>query len=141
MRTPEARSPLELIQEDYRGDPWKISVISIILNVSFRDRCRPIINEFFSRYANHLIVADVPSAEIELLLTPTGLQRKKTERIQTLSRRMRHEWKSVEDLPYLGVYGRDNFSIFVLGELVEEPTDGELKKYVEWAKSWYTSRT
>lgn len=138
MRTPDERSPLGLIQEDYRGDPWRICLISILLNVSNGARSRPVICEFFARYPTPTSVSDAPEQELEQLFRITGLAKKKTERVKILSRRMMHEWSSVEDLPYLGSYGRDNFKIFVEGELVDEPSDKELKKYVEWAKSMRT---
>lgn len=141
MRTPDERSPLDLIQESYKGDPWRIGVVSILLNVSNGARSRPVVAELFSRYTTPTALAEAPGADLEELLAPTGLQKKKTERIQIYSRRVMHEWDSVEDLPYLGPYGRDNFKIFVDGEIVDEPSDKELKKYVEWAKSLSASRT
>lgn len=135
MRTPDERSPLDLIQESYRGDPWRIGVVSILLNVSNGARSRPVVLELFSRYTTPTQLAEAPPEEVAALLATTGLAKKKTERIQIYSRRLMHEYSSVEDLPYLGPYGRDNYKIFVDGELVDEPSDKELKKYVEWAKS------
>jgi methyl-CpG-binding domain protein 4 len=141
MQTPDERSPLGLIQEDYRGDPWRIGVISILLNVSSGARSRPIIEKFFEKYPTPRSVSESPESELEALFSSTGLGKKKTERVLIFSRRVMHPWDTVEDLPYLGPYGRDNFSIFVDGVLVDEPSDKELKKFVEWAKSWHASRT
>jgi endonuclease III len=99
MKTPEERSPFSLMQEDYRGDAWRICVISILFGVSDSEKTKPIIVEFFSRYPDPRTAGFAPANELELLFKPIGLQVIKTERVQILSRRMLHEWKTVEDLP------------------------------------------
>jgi hypothetical protein len=35
----------------------------------------------------------------------------------------------------IGKYANDSWQIFQLGNLQVEPTDGVLKKYLEWAKT------
>lgn len=142
MRIPDETSPLNLIQESYKGDVWKICVISIILSISNSSRSRPIIEQFFVRFPDPSSAVKAKQYELEALLLPTGLHRKKAERIQILSRRISNGgWESVDDLPYMGQHGRENFQIFVKGELIDEPSDKELKKFIEWAKSWHSSRT
>jgi endonuclease III len=75
--------------------------------------------------------------DLETLLTPLGLQRRRARSLIRMSTAYAFLWdgKDPMDLPGIGKYGSDSYRIFVRGELGIQVEDKELRKYLEWIKS------
>ena len=130
----DVKSPFNLIQEEYKGKPWHIAVCSIVYNNSKTILVRPVLENFFSKFSNEHDVLKTPKEIIENILQPCGIHKRKTYNLLLLCRRFAlQNWETVEDLPGLGVIGREYFRVFALREIIE-PTDKTLKAYVDWLK-------
>jgi methyl-CpG-binding domain protein 4 len=98
-------------------------------------RVRPIIYGFLRKYWTPEKLLNAPPEEVKDLLRPLGLQNRRTRALRMLAVRLvRGDWNVPEDLPGVGSYGAESYRIFVMGELLNEPKNKELKKYVEWAR-------
>ena len=73
-------------------------------------------------------------SEVELLVTYLGLQRRRSQALIRMSTAYACWWdgRDPTDLPGIGRYGADSYRIFIRGELDVQPTDKELRKYLEW---------
>lgn len=127
-------SPLNLFQERYRDDPWKLLCCVICLNLCTGTALEAVHGELFKRWptALHMTLAD-PS-ELENVLRHLGMQRKRSRALIRMSTYWSFLWDGGNplDLPGIGKYGRDSYEIFVRGNSRVSPTDKELRKYLEW---------
>ncbi|KAI7726688.1 hypothetical protein M8C21_008488 [Ambrosia artemisiifolia] len=128
------RSHHNLIQEDHIHDPWRIVVICILLNMTQGVQVRGVISEFFSLCPDAKTAIEVPAEAIERLLTPLGLQKIKTERIQRFSQGyLWDDWTHITQLHGVGKYAADAYAIFVTGQWRRViPADHMLNRYWEF---------
>ncbi|MFS8035319.1 putative DNA glycosylase [Helianthus anomalus] len=128
------RSHHNLIQEDHIHDPWRIVVICILLNMTQGVQVRGVISEFFSLCPDAKTATEVPAEAIEKLITPLGLQKVKTERIQRFSEGyLWDDWTHITQLHGVGKYAADAYAIFVTGQWRRViPADHMLNRYWEF---------
>ncbi|KAF5762592.1 putative DNA glycosylase [Helianthus annuus] len=128
------RSHHNLIQEDHIHDPWRIVVICILLNMTQGVQVRGVISEFFSLCPDAKTATEVPAEAIEKLITPLGLQKVKTERIQRFSEGyLWDDWTHISQLHGVGKYAADAYAIFVTGQWrCVIPADHMLNRYWEF---------
>ncbi|KAJ0445666.1 putative DNA glycosylase [Helianthus annuus] len=128
------RSHHNLIQEDHIHDPWRIVVICILLNMTQGVQVRGVILEFFSLCPDAKTATEVPAEAIEKLITPLGLQKVKTERIQRFSEGyLWDDWTHITQLHGVGKYAADAYAIFVTGQWRRViPADHMLNRYWEF---------
>ncbi|KAJ0727316.1 putative DNA glycosylase [Helianthus annuus] len=128
------RSHHNLIQEDHIHDPWRIVVICILLNMTQGVQVRGVISEFFSLCPDAKTATEVPAETIEKLITPLGLQKVKTERIQRFSEGyLWDDWTHITQLHGVGKYAADAYAIFVTGQWRRViPADHMLNRYWEF---------
>lgn len=137
MQTPKDLSPLRLIQEDLRDQPWRLLVACMMLNQTTAVQVKQVMPKFFERYGGPRIAAAGNTEFMASLLKPLGLYNRRAKAIQRMSEDfMREGWSDVQDFYGIGKYASDSYRIFVLGELPaseDAVQDKELKKYVRWA--------
>lgn len=135
MDTPRHRSPLGLIQEDLRWEPWRLLVACMMLNQTSMKQVRPVLWTFFATWPDPEAAAEADQASMAEMLQPLGLQNRRSGMIIRMSRAFL-DWlpsQDVRELPGVGKYAADSYNMFVRGDLVEDVTDKELRKYVAWA--------
>jgi methyl-CpG-binding domain protein 4 len=127
-------SPLNLFQERYCDDPWRLLCCVIMLNLCAGRALEHIHEDFFELWPTplHLLLED--PLNIEALVSHLGLQRRRTTSLRRMSAAYAFLWDGRDpmDLPGIGKYGADSYNIFVRGQLDVLPTDKELRKYLEW---------
>lgn len=130
-------SPLNLFQERYAADPWRLLCCVIMLNLCSGRALENIHEEFFRRWPTPYSLITEDPGKIEELISYLGLQRRRTTALRRMSVTYAFLWdgRDPKDLPGIGKYGSDSFRIFVRGEFSVEPTDKELRKYLEWQKN------
>ncbi|KAG6675210.1 hypothetical protein I3842_15G089900 [Carya illinoinensis] len=124
------RSRYGLLQEDHADDPWKVLVICMLLNRTTGSQAGKILSDLFTLCPDAKTATEVPAKEIEKIIQPLGLQKKRTEMIQRFSQDyMGDTWKYVTDL-----YGvADAYAIFCTGKWDRvRPTDYMLNYYWEY---------
>ncbi len=135
METPTERSPLGLIQEDLRGNPWRLLVACMMLNQTSMRQVRPVLWSFFSVWPGPEEASRADQASMAEMLRSLGLQNRRSRLLIRMSEAFL-AWdpsSDVSTLPGLGKYAADSYNMFVRGTLVPTVEDKELRKYVAWA--------
>jgi len=133
--TPLDVSPYCLIQEELRGNPWRLLVACMMLNQTSIKQVRPIIWDFFVRWPTASAAASADVDEMADFIRTLGLQNRRAALIVKMSAAL-CSWDGsgdVRSLPGVGRYASDSYRMFVSGDLVEDVADKELRRYVEWA--------
>jgi methyl-CpG-binding domain protein 4 len=127
-------SPLNLFQERYRSDGWRLLCCTICLNLCSGRALEAIHEDLFSLWPTPVEMGLAIPGELECLLSPLGLQRRRTRSLIRMSLAYAFLWDGLGaiDLPGIGRYGTDSYDIFIRGRLDVLPQDKELKRYLEW---------
>jgi hypothetical protein len=136
------------MQEAYRDHPWGLLVGCILFNMVHGSKARPILEAFLDRFPTEYVLLSggrmKRMRELAKLFEPLGFQNRRAERVVRMTEEydragvnamlLNDLFPDVSQLHGVGKYGKDSFDIFVLGQLIEDAEDKELRKYVEWAK-------
>lgn len=127
-------SPFGLLEEELYSDPWKLLVSCMLLNKTTASQVRNVIWKLFSKCPNPQAAMAANTTDLEVLLHPLGLFRKRALAIQKLSEEyLNSNWQRPEELHGIGKYAADAYYIFVRGEWRDvHPEDKDLKKYKSW---------
>lgn len=133
---PLGRSPYNYFQERYCGrGGWAVLVCAVLLNQTNGKQLESVHETFFWRWPTcyHLAVAD--RDELEEVIKPLGLFRRRAATLLRLSAFYAFIWDGrspVTDVPGVGKYGSDSYAIFIDGVIPDDVADKELKRYLEW---------
>ena len=122
---------IDIIQEKYKHDPWKVLVCCILLNQTTNQQVRPIITSFFQKWPDSFSVSERDSKEIRDLIRPTGFQNVKSKRIIGLSQKWSSGERNLKHLPGVGKYAMEAWRIFIDGDMNFTPSDKKLRIYVD----------
>eukprot|EP00890_Picochlorum_soloecismus_P002802 jgi/Picsp_1/3522/NSC_06360-R1_methyl- binding domain protein 4 len=116
-------SPYGLLEEDFFDEPWKLLV-------------RQVVYGLFQLYPTPEKLMEASTSELETLLQPLGLFRKRAIAIQRFSKEyLEKDWKDPNELYGIGKYASDAYAIFCLGKWNEvQPEDKDLKLYLEFVR-------
>ncbi|CAH8354195.1 unnamed protein product [Eruca vesicaria subsp. sativa] len=133
------RSPCNLLQEDHWHDPWRVLVICMLLNRTSGAQTRVVISDLFELCPNAKTTTEVEEKEIETLIKPLGLQKKRAKMIQRFSLEYHQEsWTHVTQLHGVGKYAADAYAIFCNGKWdCVKPDDHMLNYYWEFLRIRY----
>lgn len=120
-----------LIQEDYLGSPWKMSVVCILLNQTTNQQVRKVLDDLFILIKSPEHCSSVSPDKIYQIIRSTGFGNVKARRIIEMSKAWISGFDNVGDLPGIGKYGKESWEIFVNGKRDFLPTDKKLKAYLE----------
>ena len=139
MLTPKFASPVDLLQEKLRDDPWKLLVCCMCLNKTNNKQVKRVIFEFFDRWPVPSSISDDDFDDMSRLLKPLGFYNRRTRQIIKFSKKyVGSNWNDPLELPGVGKYASDSYKMFVEGTLDVEPTDKKLKEYIDWTKTLAT---
>lgn len=133
-------SPYGLLEEEevIFKDPWKLFLSCILLNRTTAVQVRSVVWDLLKAYPTPETLVEAPEDDLERLLRPLGMYRKRAAGIRRFSRDYMSTPKEIwRDDPTVlfgvGQYASDAFKIFCLGEWQSvTPEDKDLKKYVEF---------
>lgn len=120
-----------LIQEDLIDDPWKMTVVCILLNQTTNQQVRKILPLLFDTIGNPEIASVTDPDEIYAIIRSTGFGNVKAKRIVDMSKKWCDGFERVDDLPGVGKYAKESWEIFVEGRKDFIPSDKKLRKYLE----------
>lgn len=126
-------SPNNLLQEQYRDEPWKMMVLCIMLNQTHYKQVYKVKDEFFRRWptAEDAMWADID--EMVEVIRPLGFYNRRTRTIRKFSYEWTmNGWRDIGELCGVGKYGRDSWMIFQENTIPPDVTDKKLKEYIEW---------
>lgn len=127
-------SPLNLFQERYRHDGWHLLCCTICLNLCTGRALEAVHEDLFALWPSPLEMALADRRDLEALLSPLGLQRRRALSLTRMSLAYACLWdgRDARDLPGIGKYGADSYDIFIRGRLDVLPEDKELRKFMAW---------
>ena len=121
--------PVPLLQELYWPDPWKVTVICIMLNCTQRKQVEPMIETFFARYpdAESYIKAyewELSRNDVIELLRPLGFYNRRALRLYRFSEDYLSKGLSdIRKLHGVGEYAARCYEMLFLGQFGEAPPD------------------
>src|SRR6185436_11947570 len=77
---------VELLQERYASDPWKLLVSCILLNITNREQVDGVLNELFTLWNSPQQMANAKKSELSRVISPCGLQNRRAEILISMSR-------------------------------------------------------
>jgi len=141
LPTPPPPSDLQLLQEFYSADIWRLCVAcSLMSRVSSHDVKSRTIAAFFARYPTPSAALDADPEELKAILHPLGLFPNRAKSLAAISQRFlempRFDLGLTPELKVFGFgsFGVDSYSIFCRGRLDLNPSDATLKSFVAWQK-------
>lgn len=134
-------SPLTLIQESLRGDPWRMLVACVLLNLTSHRQVRPVLGPLFEMHPTpESMSASDPEAVADVIRV-CGMQQRRAVGIRRMSQDF-VIWRDsgfdgpVTELHGVGPYAADSWAIFQdMNVMGVEPNDAKLDGYVRWAHS------
>jgi methyl-CpG-binding domain protein 4 len=129
-------SPLDLIQEHYPGNPYKILVCCLMLNQTTRKQVDKVVDQFFEKYPTAGDLALANPIELEEIIKPLGMYRRRTMTLMRFADEFSNkEWENAKELYGCGKYAQDTYDIFITGRWQQvEPNDHALNVYHDWLK-------
>jgi len=129
------RSPFGLIQEDLQTDPWKLLVCCLLLNMTRGNVVKLMINNFFTKFPDPNSVLYARDSELEVILKPLGLWRKRAELLKSFTYEfLNSNWTYPKEIRGIGKYADDCYRIFCCHEIVQAE-DHALRKYMVWKQN------
>ena len=126
-----------LLEEQLYEDPWKLLVACMLLNKTSINQVRSVIWKLFDLIPNAQAAVEADETEIEAIIQPLGLFRKRSKAIKRFSQEyLEKDWESPDELHGIGTYAADAYAIFCIPDAWRklEPEDKELKLYVKFLK-------
>lgn len=120
-----------MVQQQIDG-PWQHMVGVIMLNQTGRKPVKTVLPEFLDRWPTPESLLRSRITDIEEMIKPLGMWRRRAMTIYKMSIDYL-TWDGVDatDLYGIGKYGSDSYEIFFKNNYAVEPTDKELKRYLE----------
>ncbi|XP_027078603.1 uncharacterized protein [Coffea arabica] len=131
------RSPFNLLQENHAHDPWRVLVICILLNCTTGLQVRRVIDELFTLCPTAQSASHISAEDIEKIIQPLGLHRKRAVMIKRFSAEYLGEsWTHVTQLHGIGKYAADAYAIFCTGKWDRvTPSDHKLNEYWDFLRA------
>ena len=134
---PRSKSKLDLIQEDYGHDPYKLLSACILCSrTSGSQTVRDVVKAFFDKYRTPSSVLSGDIATMEKELKPLGLNREKT--MKKFAEGFLRPWTHVHELHGCGAFASSSFDVFCRGDyqkvLREKKCDKNVRAYASYLK-------
>lgn len=136
------KSPIGMLQEDLWPNEWKILVACLLHNQTSRKQVNKVYKELFRRYPTPDALRSAEAHELQILIKPLGMWRKRSVALQRLSDDyLEKEWITPKDLYGCGKYAEDVWTVFCVGDWKKvEPTDHALNSYCDWLREHHARR-
>tara|TARA_Y100000592_G_C5417248_1_gene291296 strand:+ start:92 stop:526 length:435 start_codon:yes stop_codon:yes gene_type:complete len=130
------KSPVGMLQEDLWPDEWKILVACLLHNQTSRKQVDKVYQELFTRYPDATSMMNSDVHELQDLIKPLGMWKRRTETLQRFSREyLTKKWSTPKDLYGCGKYADDVWRVFIRGDWkLVVPNDRALNKYHDFLK-------
>jgi endonuclease III len=122
----------DLMVQQQVSNSWEHMIGVICLNQSHRVSVKRVLPEILKYFPTPQIMVSGPIEMLEHILEPCGMKRVKAKRIKRMSEDYL-KWDGVDATKLYGIgkYGSDSYEIFYKKNYLTNPTDKELKRYLE----------
>jgi methyl-CpG-binding domain protein 4 len=133
------KSPVGMLQEDLWPDEWKILVACLLHNQTSRKQVNKVYQKLFEMYPTPVSMESADVQDLQSLLKPLGMWRKRSATLQRFSREyLEKNWNTPKELFGCGKYAEDTWRVFCMGDWKNvEPNDHALNKYRVWLEENY----
>ena len=120
-----------MVQQQIKNS-WEHMVGVIMLNQTGRKPVKTVLPEFLERWPTPESLLRSRLVDIEQVIKPLGMYRVRARRLYKMTIDYL-KWDEVDasDLYGIGKYGSDSYEIFFKQNYTVEPTDKELKRYLD----------
>lgn len=149
LPTPPPPSPLDLMQERYAYDPWRLLVTCVLMARISSERVKTeTIAAFFARFPSPSLMLLATAAgglaapaqqELAAILRPLGLVDNRTRTLTELSRAFLQmpafdcgHQQAVNKIWGCGAFAVDSYLIFCRGRRLLQTADASCQQYLEW---------
>ena len=120
-----------MVQQQIDG-AWQHMVGVIMLNQTGRKPVKTVLPEFLYWFPNPLALLNADEAFVKGIIQPLGMVNVRYHRIKRMSEDyLTWDQQDATMLYGIGKYGSDSYEIFFKNNYTVEPTDKELKRYLE----------
>lgn len=131
-----------MVQDIYRNDKWRMLVACMMLNQSRGQEVKKAMRTFFAGFPDPQTVrraGALKTHNMETILKPTGLAKRKVEMIRKFSEFWLEQGVpesafDVANYPGCGDYAVESYRLFIDRDDTFAPKDKEVKRYLERAK-------
>lgn len=119
-----------MVQEQIKNE-WEHMVGVIMLNQTYRKQVKQVLPDFLERFPTPESVVRSRILDIEEIIKPLGMYKVRAKRIYRMSiDYLTWDKENAKMLYGIGKYGSDSYEIFFKNNFNVEPTDKELKRYL-----------
>lgn len=119
-----------MVQEQIKNE-WEHMIGVIMLNQTYRKQVKQVLPYFLERFPTPESVVRSRIIDIEEIIKPLGMYKVRAKRIYRMSiDYLTWDKKNAKMLYGIGKYGSDSYEIFFKNNFNVEPTDKELKRYL-----------
>ena len=112
--------------------PWQLLLCCIFLNQTTRNQLDVVLMHFFERWNTPEKLLQARQDEIEGVIAPLGLQRRRTETVLRFTKEfLEKDWTDPLELHGIGEYAKAAYEIFCLGVIRPSPQDHALNWYAD----------
>jgi methyl-CpG-binding domain protein 4 len=129
----------DLMVQQQVANTWQHMVGVICLNQTNRKQVKAVLPKLFKRWATHTeLLSSANISDLEKILKPLGMQKKKAERIYRMSQQFSN-WNGDDatELYGIGKYGSDSYKLFYKDEVPTDVGDHELNRYIQEEMNLY----
>jgi thymidylate synthase len=124
-----------MIQDIYRGEPWKLVVCTILLNQTSGVQVKRMMRKLFKKFPTEESMIFSTESELSSSISELGLQNVKAKRIRDFLKSIVADsefyMKDVSELPGVGSYTEESIDVFVRRNIDRDISDKEIRAYVE----------
>ena len=122
----------DLMVQQQVEDAWQHFVGVIMLNQTGRKAVKTTLPEFLYWFPMPQILLDAEPEFVKSIIKPLGMVNVRYDRLMKMSRDyLTWDGNDATMLYGIGKYGSDSYEIFFKNNYTVEPTDKELKRYLE----------
>lgn len=119
-----------MVQEQIKNE-WEHMIGVIMLNQTYRKQVKQVLPYFLERFPTPESVVRSRIIDIEEIIKPLGMYKVRAKRIYRMSiDYLTWDKENAKMLYGIGKYGSDSYEIFFKNNFNVEPTDKELKRYL-----------
>lgn len=119
-----------MIQDVYRGEPWKMLVCCMLLNQTTGIQVKKMMRGFFAKYPTISSLRKANELELAEDIAMLGMQNVKAQRIKAFAAQYEHS-DAIKDLSGIGDYATESYNVFVNRKLKSGADDKEINRYLE----------
>ena len=120
-----------MVQQQING-AWQHFVGVIMLNQTGRKPVKTVLPEFLYWFPNPIALLNADEEFVKDIIQPLGMMNVRYNRIKRMSEDyLNWDQQDAKQLYGIGKYGSDSYEIFFKQNYTVDPTDKELKRYLE----------